>query len=148
MQKKKKKKKTPAPTKNLQKLVPLLLTETLQVLEFCNEVSSEPSVLQAEQVQRPQLFFIVEVLQPSAYLHGFPLGPLQQLCFPPVQGASGLDTVLQMGQSSPLLLCHPSVDAAPDTVGLLCCKHTLLARVQLSIHQDQDPPVLLCRAAL
>jgi len=37
-------------------------------------------------------------------------------------------------------------DAAQDIVGLQSCKHTLLAHVQLLIHQD--PQVLLVRAAV
>jgi len=41
---------------------------------------------------------------------------------------------------------HDSLDAAQDTGGLLGCKHTLLAHVELLIHQY--PQVLLRRAAL
>ena len=40
---------------------------------------------------------------------------------------------------------HPSSDAAQDTVNILSCKCTLLAHVQLFVHQD--PHVLLHRAA-
>jgi len=42
--------------------VPLLLVSLLQVLEGCNEVSLEPSLLQAKHAQLPQPFFIGEVL--------------------------------------------------------------------------------------
>ena len=52
---------------------------------------------QKEQAQLLQLFFIIEVLQPSVHLCGSPLDLLQQLCLPPVLGAPGLDTALQMG---------------------------------------------------
>ena len=38
------------------------------------------------------------------------------------------------------------LDSTQDTVGFLGCKCTLLADVQLFIHQDTQ--VLLCRAAL
>ena len=41
---------------------------------------------------------------------------------------------------------HTSLDAAEDTVGLLGCEHTLVAHVQLFIHQY--PQVFLIRAAL
>ena len=57
----------------------------IQEVEGHNEVSLEPSVLQAKQVQFPQPFLIEEVLQPSDHLSGPPLG------------APGLDAVLQMG---------------------------------------------------
>lgn len=56
----------------------------------------------------------------------------------------GLTQSEQRGTSSPC--CHPSVDAAQDTVGLLGCKCTLLAHVQLFTHQD--PQVLFHRSAL
>ena len=45
--------------------------------------------------------------------------------------------------------CWPSLfsfDAAQDTVDLLDCKSTLLAHLQLHVHQH--PQVLFCRAAL
>jgi len=41
---------------------------------------------------------------------------------------------------------HTSLDAAQDMVGFLGCKRTLLAHVELLIHQN--PQVLLLRAAL
>ena len=52
---------------------PLVFILSLQVLEGHNEVSPEPSLLQAKQVQFPQPFLIGEVLQPSAHLSGPPL---------------------------------------------------------------------------
>jgi len=57
----------------------------------------ELSILQAKQAHLPQSLFIGEVLQPSDHLHGPPLDLLQQPLIPPVLGAPGLDTVLQMG---------------------------------------------------
>ncbi|KAF4788497.1 hypothetical protein TURU_160503 [Turdus rufiventris] len=42
----------------------LLMPGSLQVLEGCNEVSPEPSLLQAEQSQFSQPFLIAELLQP------------------------------------------------------------------------------------
>jgi len=44
---------------------PLLFIRSLQVLEGRNEVSPEPSLLQAKQAQFPQPFLIGEVPQPS-----------------------------------------------------------------------------------
>ena len=57
----------------------LLLISSLQVLEGCNEVFSEPSLLQAEQVQLPQPFFKGKVLQPSDHLCGPPHDLLLQI---------------------------------------------------------------------
>jgi len=50
----------------------LLFTCSLQVLECHNEVSLEPSLLQAKQAQFPQPFFIGDALQPSDHLSGSP----------------------------------------------------------------------------
>ena len=50
-----------------------LLVSSLQVLEGHDDISSEPSLLQAEQAQVPQPFFTGEVLQPSDHLCGPPL---------------------------------------------------------------------------
>jgi len=67
----------------------------------------------------------------------------------------GLDTALQMWLHKSRVEVdnhlshtagHSSFDAAQDIVGLPNCKSTLLAQVQLFIHQD--PQVLLQRAAL
>jgi len=72
-----------------------------------------------------------------------------------VLGASGLDSVLQMGPHEgrveggnhlPLPAGHHSFDSTQDTVGLLGCKCALLANVQLLVHQD--PQVFLGRGAL
>jgi len=70
---------------------PLLFIRSLQVLEGHNEVSPEPSLLQAKQAQFPQPFLTGEVLQPSDHLSGLPLDLLQELCICPVLGAPGLD---------------------------------------------------------
>jgi len=66
--------------------------------------------------------------------------------------APDLSTVLQVephGQSRRQTLpspCWPHLYyAAQETVGLLRCKHVLLACIKLFIHQK--PQVLLCRAA-
>jgi len=73
----------------------------------------------------------------------------------PVLRAPGLDAGLQVGsyQSRAEGQNHPpqragqvSLDAAQDTVGLLGCEFTLVAHIQLFIHQYTL--VLLSRAAL
>ncbi|KAK4808270.1 hypothetical protein QYF61_020751 [Mycteria americana] len=73
----------------------------------------------------------------------------------PVLRTPELDAVLRVGshQSAvegqnplPRPAGHAALDAAQDTVGFLGCKRTLLAHVQLFIHQY--PQVLLLRAAL
>ena len=51
------------------KLVSLLFISSPQILEGCNQVSPEPSLLQAKQTQLPQPVFIGEVLQHSDHLH-------------------------------------------------------------------------------
>ena len=76
---------------------PLLFIHSLQVLEGHNEVSLEPSLLQATQAQFPQPFLLGEVLQPSNHLSGLPLDLLQEIYAFLVLGAPGLDAVLQMG---------------------------------------------------
>ena len=69
----------------------------IQEVEGHNEVSLEPSVLQAKQAQFPQPFLTGEVLQPSDHLSGAPLDPFQELCIFLVLGTPGLDAVLHMG---------------------------------------------------
>ena len=95
------------------------------------------------------------MLQPSDYLSGSPLDSFQELCIFLVLGVPGLDAVLQMGPPKgreegdnhlPLPAGHSSFDAAQDTVHLPGCKSTLLAHVQLFVHQD--PQILLHRTAL
>ncbi|KAK4817103.1 hypothetical protein QYF61_027966 [Mycteria americana] len=89
------------------------------------------------------------------HFHGPPLDPLQQLHVLLVLRAPDLDAVLQVGSHQsraegqnhlPRPAGHASFDAAQDTVGLLGCKHTLSAHVQLFIHHYSQ--VLFRRAAL
>ena len=70
-------------------------------------------------------------------------------------GSPDLDAILQTGPHKertkgdnplPLPAGHHSFDAAQNTFGCLGCKRTLLAHVQLFIHQD--PQVLIHRTAL
>ncbi|KAK4816043.1 hypothetical protein QYF61_011051 [Mycteria americana] len=111
--------------------------------------------LSAEQPQLSQPFLIGEVLQPPDHFCGPPLDLLQQVHVFPVLRAPELDAVLQVGSHQsrgegqdhlPQPTGHASFDAAQDMVGFLGCKRTLLAHVQLFIHQY--PQVLLHRAAL
>jgi len=79
-------------------VVPLQLScRPLRVLEGCNKVSPEPSLLQAEQPQLSQPFLIAEVFQASNHLCGPPLAPLQQVRVFPVLRAPELDAGLQVG---------------------------------------------------
>ena len=106
-------------------------------MEEHSELPLEPSVFQIEQAQLPQPSFIAEVLQISNHLHGPPLNLLQQLNIPPVLGDQvwmqysrwGLIMAEQGRTASPFPHCHPSADAAQGTVGLMDCKHALLAHV-------------------
>ncbi|KAK4821202.1 hypothetical protein QYF61_015770 [Mycteria americana] len=111
--------------------------------------------LWAEQPHLPQPVLIGEVLQPSGHFHVPPLDLLQQLHVLLVLRAPELDVVLQVRSHQsraewqnhlPRPAGHASVDAAQDTVGLLGCERTLLAHVQLFIHQY--PQGLFRRAAL
>ena len=97
-------------------------------MESRNKVSSEPCLLQNEQAQIPQPFFIGEVLQPSDALCSPPLDPLQHLGVLLVMDASELNAVLQVGSHEsrvegqnhlPQLADHTSLDATQDMVGLL-----------------------------
>ena len=85
------------------------------------------------------------MLQPSDYLLGPPLGPLQQPHIFLVLQAPGLDVILQMGPHEGRAGLSSFV-AAQDTVGLSGCKPMLLVHAQLFIHSDLQ--VLLCRVAL
>lgn len=60
------------------KCASLLFMSFLTILECCSEVSLEPSLLQIEQAQLPQPFFVAEVVQPSDHLLDHHLDPIQQ----------------------------------------------------------------------
>ena len=137
-------------------MFPVLLVNIFQVLEGCNEVSLEPSLLQAEQAQLPQPFFSKEwCFSPSVFFMALLWTHFSSsTCFlfwgSPRPGHSTADGPSQgqsrCRQSPPSPSCHPSVDAAQDTVGRLGYKHTLLAHMKFVIYQD--PQVLLGRMAL
>ncbi|KAK4810611.1 hypothetical protein QYF61_007348 [Mycteria americana] len=99
--------------------------------------------------------FSIHKQQPSDHFCGPPLDLFQQVHVFLVLRTPEMDAVLQMGSHHsraewqnhlPRPAGHTSFDAAQDTVGFLGCECTLLAHVQLFIHQY--PQVLLCRAAL
>jgi len=126
----------------------------LQALKGCYKVTPESSLLQAEQPQFSQPVLIGKVLQPSDHLCGPPLDPLQHIHVLLMLVAPELDAVLQVGSQEsgvkrhnhlPRPAGHASLDAAQDTVGFLGCKRTLLAHVELCVHQY---PQVLLRAAL
>ncbi|XP_068788224.1 uncharacterized protein [Struthio camelus] len=74
----------------------ILLTLPLQILIHVDEITSQSSLLQAEQAQLLQSFFIGEMLQPPNHLGSPPLDSLQQCHVPLVLGSPELDTVLQV----------------------------------------------------
>ncbi|KAK4816745.1 hypothetical protein QYF61_022297, partial [Mycteria americana] len=69
------------------------------LLNSCNKVSPEPSLLQAEQPQFSQPVLIGEVFQPSDHFCGPLLDPLQQAHVFPVLRAPELDAVLQLSEA-------------------------------------------------
>ena len=79
------------------KLISLMFINSPEILEACNEVSSQPSLFQAEQAQILQPVFIKVVLQSLDLLHGPPLDPLQKLHIFPLLRAPDLDAVFQLG---------------------------------------------------
>ena len=83
-------------------------------MESCNKVSSQPSLLQAEQPQLSSRFLIGEVLQPSDHFRGPSVDLLQQLHVFPVLRASELDRTpsgvspeQSRGAESPSSICWP-----------------------------------------
>ncbi|KAK4818005.1 hypothetical protein QYF61_004118 [Mycteria americana] len=121
-----------------------------QLLSALGSLSERSCSLGAEQPQLSQPVLIGEVLQPSDHFHGPPLDLLQQLHVLVLQSWTQYcrwDLTRAEGQnhlSRPA--GHAAFDAAQDTVGLLGCQCTLLAHVQLFVHQY--PQVLFRRAAL
>ena len=101
---------------------------------------SSQNVLQVEKVQLPHPVFIEEII-PLDHFSGPPLDALQQLCVSPVLRTPHLDILLQVrshqcrAEGQDHCLCHMSCHTAQDTVGCLGCEGTLLAQVQLAIHQ-------------
>jgi len=88
---------TPCPitTRPCKKSLSSVLAGPPQVLYGCYKISSEPSLLQAEQPQLFQPFLIGEIFQPSD-LSGLPLDLLQQVHVFPVLRALQLEAGLQV----------------------------------------------------
>ena len=114
------------------------------MLKGRSQVFPEPSLLQAEQPQLSQPVLTGEVFYPSDQFCALPLDVLQQLHVSPVLRTPHLDAVLKVrpqqsreeGQDHlPRPAGCASLDAAQDTVGFLICKGTLLAHIQLAVHQ-------------
>ncbi|XP_048803588.1 uncharacterized protein LOC125694433 [Lagopus muta] len=136
---------SPAVVSPFEEFTPLLAVGSLQVLIGCNEVTPQPSLLQAEQAQLPQPVLIGEVLQPPDHLSRPPLDPFQNLYVFLVLRAPQLDTVLQVGPHKsrverdnhlPVPAGHPSPDGAQDPICLSSCQSALLAPVKSLVHQD------------
>ena len=110
---------------------------SLQVLEGHSEVSLEPALLQAEEAQISQLFFIGEALQPSDHLCDLPLEPLQQFCLFSVLGAPYQDTVLQVGP-----YWNDMLKDISEKIYVILVQ---LVFVNIKLQEDfWRPPVLLC----
>ncbi|KAK4810366.1 hypothetical protein QYF61_019285 [Mycteria americana] len=117
------------------KPLPLVLSQQA-LLKSCNKVSTEPSLLQAEQPQLSQPFFIGEVFHPSGHLRGPPLDPLQQICVFPVLRTPELDAVLQSCSQS----LHPP--ACIDTGGCPAAQVQDLALGLVEPHEVHMDPLL------
>ena len=124
-------------------------------MKSCYQVTSQLSLVQAEQPQLFQPVLVEEVFHPLDHFCGPHLDTLELFCVSPVLRTPHLDTVLQVrlhqcrveGQDYlPQLAGHASFDAAQDTVDFLVCEGTLLAHVQLPIYQY--PQVFFSRAVL
>ena len=120
------------------KSIPLLSVSSLHVLEGCNEISPQPSLLQTEHPQLPQPVLTGAVLQPSDHLQGPHLDPLQQLCILPVLGPPGLDAALQVGphkgrteRYNPLFCCSPGYSCRAASTHCWLVLSSLLSRTAL-----------------
>uniref|UniRef100_A0A8B9GCQ8 DNA helicase n=1 Tax=Amazona collaria TaxID=241587 RepID=A0A8B9GCQ8_9PSIT len=126
--------------------LPSTPTGPLQILEGCHEVSTQPSLLQAEQPQLSHPIFIREVLQSPDHPRGPPLHLFQQFHVLFTLRTPEQHTILQVrshesrvkGQDHfPRPAGHAPFDAAQDTVGFLGCKRAPPAHVHFLI--DQHP---------
>jgi len=115
----------------------------------------EPSHLQGGQPQLSQPVLIQELFHLLDHFCGPALGMLQQVYISPVLRTPHLDAVphgrphqcgVEVQDHLPRPAGCASFDAAQNTVGFLSCEDTLLAQVQLAIHQD--PQVLFDKSVL
>jgi len=127
--------------------VPFFSVASLYILKGCYQITSVPSLLQAEEHQLFQPVLVGEVFHSVDHFCGPTLHVLQQVCVSPVQSTLHLDAVLQVRPHQhreerqdhlPWPTGHTSFDAAQHTVGFLGYKGTLLAHVQFPI--PQYPP--------
>ncbi|KAK4815415.1 hypothetical protein QYF61_001403 [Mycteria americana] len=143
----------PDPVWVISKLANGAFNPCIQIIDKYTEQNKPPvrispvNTSPAEQPQLSQPFFIGGVFYPSDHLRGPPLDPLQQ-----DSSTAGRSTPVGTYQEGvegqnhpPRPAGHASSDAAQDTVGFLGCECTLLAHVQLFVHQY--PQVLLSRAS-
>ena len=108
------------------------------MLKGLYQLTSESSLLQAEQPPLLKSVLAGEVFHPLDHFSGPPLDVLQEICIFLVLRTPHLDTVLQVrlhqhraerqDQLSSPAGCV-SFDAAQDTVGFLGCEGTWLAHV-------------------
>ena len=102
--------------------LPFLFTRSLQALEGHNEVSPEPSLLQAKQAQFPQPFLIGELpgyttlLPPSMHFPLFSQFELQVLALPRRSPASPAELLL-LGDGEPL---HSQKGVLKELPALFC----------------------------
>ena len=129
----------------------LLITTSLQEVVECNNISSEPPLLQTNQTQLPQLLLIRFVLQTAHQLCCPPLDMLQGFdVFLTVRGPK-LDTVLEVqphqgclqgDDNLPAPAGHTISNTGQDGIGLLGHLGTLSAHIQPSINQHLQVPFL------
>ncbi|XP_048819769.1 uncharacterized protein LOC125701581 [Lagopus muta] len=127
---------SPAVVSPFEEFTPLLGVGSLQVLIGCNEVTPQPSLLQAEQAQLPQPVLIGEVLQPPDHLSRPPLDPFQNLNVFLVLRAPHLD--------KPFVNTGPKGTFSPKAQSQVPGQHTRQANCQSS--QKQQCPE--CRQIL
>ena len=117
----------------------------------CKAAVRSPHSLLFSRLNSPtsQPVLMREVFHPLDHLCGPTLDALQQVCVSPVLRTPHLHAVLQVrphqrrAEGQDHLLCpadHTAFDAAQDMVGFLGCESTLLAHVQLAIHQHPQIP--------
>ena len=145
----------PVTTDPAEQSIPFFPVAPLWILTGHYKVTSEPSLLQAEQPHLSQPLLVGEVIHPLDHFLWSSLGctPTGSYLSCTEDSTCGRSTPGEASQgraegqdhlSQPV--GHTAFDAAQDMVGFLGCEGTLLAHVQLPIHQHQQ--VLFGRAVL
>ena len=128
----------------LKSLSPSFFWPPLYILKGHFPVTSEPSLFHTAQPQLSQPVLTGEVFHPLVYFCDPSLDAIQQIHVTPVLRTPYLDTVHQARphqcrlERQDHLFCpagHASLDTAQDMTGFAGCEGTLLAHVQLPIHQ-------------